>query len=94
MLGGYTTDISVGEAISVQSQVFHTATSTAAIGAQWLWASLLYDENGAVVVYQLMQLQMAYLDKKVTFTDTVTYPVGKKTYTQLVKSQQLPTYTV
>ncbi|TAN36583.1 peptidoglycan-binding protein [Patescibacteria group bacterium] len=80
VLGGYETDLT-GEAISVQSQVFHIATSSAAIGASMVTSVSLYDENGAVVAGPVDAVVDGVSTQKVTFTDTVTYPVGKHVYT-------------
>jgi hypothetical protein len=80
VLGGYDTDIK-GESISVQSQVFHIATGTAAIGANMITSVSLYNENGAVVAGPVDAVADGVSGQKVTFTDTVTYPIGKHTYT-------------
>ncbi len=77
VLGGYETDIK-GEPISVQSQVFHfTNTLTQAL----LTSVSLYDANGAVVSGPVDAVTEGGSNQKVTFTDTVTYPVGKQVYT-------------
>ena len=81
-LGGYTTDVK-GEPITVQSQVFHFATSSVATwgaGTTYITSVSLIDENGATVAGP----SDAVIDgtgQKVTFTSSVTYPVGKHTYT-------------
>ncbi len=80
VLGGYETDIK-GEPISVASQVFHFATSTAVIGASMITNISLYDANGAVVAGPVDAVADGVSGQKVTFTDTVTYPVGKRVYT-------------
>ena len=80
VLGGYQTDIS-GESISIQSQVFHFGTTTASTGASAYTSISLYDENGAVVAGPVDAVADGVSAWKVTFTDTVTYPTGKRTYT-------------
>ena len=80
VLGGYEVDLK-GEAISVQSSVFHFATSTASTGADAYTSISLYDENGAVVAGPVDAVADGVSAWKVTFTDTITYPIGKHTYT-------------
>lgn len=73
VLGGFTTDIK-GEPISVQSMVFTVSTTT---GNTWgLTNVTIVDSNGAVVAGPV-DVSGATL----TFTDTVTFPIGAKTYT-------------
>ena len=82
VLGGYEVDLK-GEAISINSQVFHFATSSVATwgaGTNYITSISLYDENGAVVAGPVDAV-VDGLGQKVTFTDTVTYPIGKHTYT-------------
>ena len=79
-LGGYDTDLT-GEPISVQSHVFHFATSSASTGASAYTSISLYNENGAVVAGPVDAVADGVSAWKVTFTDTVTYPIGKHTYT-------------
>ena len=79
VLGGYEADIK-GEAISVQSQVFWFTSSSAA-GANLLTSVSLYGPNGQVVAGPVDAVDVAGTNQKVTFTDTVTYPVGKGAYT-------------
>ena len=83
-LGGYVMDVT-GEALSVQSHVF-TVASTTPSGVSTVTSVLtsvsLYDENGAVVAGPVDAVAVAGgSTQTVTFTDTVTYPVGKQTYT-------------
>lgn len=80
VLGGYEVDLK-GESISVQSQVFHFATSTASTGASAYTSISLYNANGAVVAGPVDAVADGVSGWKVTFTDTVTYPVGKNVYT-------------
>lgn len=77
VLGGYETDIK-GEAISVQSHVFTIATTTAATGL--LTNVSIYDANGAIVAGPVDATWVGGV-QTVTFTDTITYPIGKKVYT-------------
>ena len=73
ILGGFTTDIK-GEPISVQSMVFTVSTTT---GNTWgLTNVTIVDQNGAVVAGPV-DVSATTL----TFTDTVTFPIGLKTYT-------------
>lgn len=76
VLGGYDVEMK-GEPISVQSQVFHITNT----GTQTLLTSVaLYGPNGSVVAGPVDAVAEAGTNQKVTFTDTVTYPVGKSTY--------------
>ncbi|MEK7567834.1 MAG: peptidoglycan-binding domain-containing protein [Patescibacteria group bacterium] len=79
VLGGYEVDLK-GEPISVQSHVF-TIASTTGSGSGLLTNVSLYDENGAIVAGPVDGVYVSDLVQTVTFTDTVTYPVGKKIYT-------------
>jgi len=73
ILGGFTTDLK-GEAISVQSMIFTVSTTTGNTFA--LTNVTIVDANGAVVAGPVDQVGFS-----LTFTDTVTFPVGQKTYT-------------
>ena len=75
VLGGFTTDIK-GEALSVQSLVFSVASSSGS-GYGPLTNVTIVDSNGAVVAGPVDATSAGVL----TFTDTVTFPVGAKTYT-------------
>ncbi|MDP3957959.1 MAG: hypothetical protein Q8Q36_00670 [bacterium] len=79
VLGGYEIDLK-GEPISVQSHVFHF-TSSVAPGADLLTSVSLYGPNGNVVAGPVDAAAEAGTNQKVTFTDTVTYPIGKGLYT-------------
>ncbi|MEK7531318.1 MAG: hypothetical protein AAB545_00060, partial [Patescibacteria group bacterium] len=80
VLGGYEVDLK-GEPISIQSQVF-TIASTTGSGVGLLTNVSLYDANGAVVAGPVDGVQTSTgANQTVTFTDTVTYPVGKHIYT-------------
>jgi peptidoglycan hydrolase-like protein with peptidoglycan-binding domain len=84
-LGAYDVDIK-GEPISVQSTVFHFTGSSASLGA--LTSVSLVDKNGSIVAGPVDAVSDSSAHYKVTFTDTVTYPVGVGTYTLVGK---LPT---
>ena len=79
VLGGYEIDLK-GEPISVQSHVF-TVASTTGSGYGLLTDVKLYDQNGAVVAGPVDATYTSALVQTVTFTDTVTYPIGKQVYT-------------
>ncbi len=74
VLGGFVTDIK-GEAISVQSMVFTVATSGTGVALPTSFS--LYNDAGAVVAGPV---DMAAAGT-VTFTDTVTFPTGRKVWT-------------
>lgn len=75
VLGGFTTDIK-GEALSVQQLVFTIATS--GTGAGLLTNVTIVDSNGAVVAGPV---DASGAGTTLTFTDTITFPVGQRTYT-------------
>lgn len=76
VLGGFTTDIK-GEPISVQSMAFTVATSSGS-GYGLLTSVTIVDSNGAVVAGPI---DASGAGTTLTFTDSVTFPVGVKTYT-------------
>jgi len=81
VLGGYQTDIK-GEPISVQSAVFwFNYNSGVAASSNLLTNVSIVDQNGAVVAGPVDAVNVGGVAQKVTFTDTITYPVGMKTYT-------------
>ncbi len=81
VLGGYEVDIK-GEPISVQTTTFTIATSTGFTGASGVITNIsIYDENGAVVAGPIDQASTATIENTITFTDTITYKIGKHTYT-------------
>ena len=80
ILGGYEVDLK-GEPISVQSTVFHFNLSSQDATDQLLTNVSIYDENGAVVAGPVDAVDVTGTDMTVTFTDTITYPIGKKVYT-------------
>ena len=79
-LGGFTVEAK-GEPISVASMVFRLS-AWAGTGATTVTQDVtnisLVDENGTVVAGPV---DIAASAATVTFTDTITFPVGKKTYT-------------
>jgi hypothetical protein len=79
-LGGFTTDIK-GEPISVQSLVFHFATSTTITQAAAITSITIVDPNGNVVAGPVDATGFATGLQIATFTNTVTFPVGVTTYT-------------
>ncbi len=78
VLGGFTTDIK-GEPITVQSMTFSVATSGSIGGA--LTNVTLVDQNGAVVAGPVDTGYTSGATQTITFTDSVTLPVGLRTYT-------------
>ena len=91
ILGAYDADIK-GEPVSVQSTVFHLSSNSTATTKVITSVSLI-DKNGSVVagpkdaagVNAADGSAGAAGDQTVTFTDTITYPVGKGTYTLVGK---------
>ncbi|MHB9019341.1 MAG: beta strand repeat-containing protein [Minisyncoccota bacterium] len=79
VLGGFDTDMK-GEPISVQQMVFHIATSSGS-GAGLLTNVSLFDKNGAVIAGPVDAVRESDTIQKVTFSDTVTLPIGKSTFT-------------
>ncbi len=79
-LGGYEIEAK-GEPVSVASMVF-TVASTTGSGYGLLTNVSLYDENGKVIAGPVDGVQTStVLNQTVTFTDTVTFPIGKHIYT-------------
>ncbi len=78
VLGGFQTDIK-GEPISVQSLVF-TVSTTSSIGGALTSVSIV-DENGAVVAGPVDASYTSGATQTLTFTDTITFPIGLRTYT-------------
>jgi hypothetical protein len=79
VLGGYATNFS-GEPISVQSQTFTISTSTASLGGL-ITSVTIVNQNGVVVAGPVDATWSNNGTQIVTFTDTVTYPVGRAVYT-------------
>jgi len=78
-LGGFVTDFK-GEAVSVTQMVF-TVASTTGSGTGLLTNVSLVDENGVVVAGPVDATYTSALVQTLTFTDTVTFPIGRKVYT-------------
>jgi len=76
-LGGFTTDFK-GEPVSTQSMVFTVATSSASTGL--LTSVSIVNANGSVVAGPIDATWVAGV-QTLTFSDTVTFPVGVQTYT-------------
>ncbi len=83
VLGGFEVDLK-GEPISVQSMVF-TVASTSPSGVSTATSVLtsvsLYGPNGNVVAGPVDAVASTGSNQTVTFTDTVTFPIGKGVYT-------------
>lgn len=79
-LGGFDIDIK-GEPITIQSMVFSVATSSGS-GTGLLTNVSLVDKNGAVVAGPVDATDATATDtiQTLTFTSTVTFPIGKGTY--------------
>ncbi len=73
VLGGFQTDFK-GESVAVQNMVFTVSTTTGNTFA--LTNVTIVDSNGAVVAGPVDQVATS-----LTFSDTVTFPVGVRTYT-------------
>lgn len=80
VLGGFTTDIK-GEPITVQSMTFSIATSGTWASSGPITNITLVDSNGAVVAGPIDEASTATNPTTITFTDSVTFPIGQKTYT-------------
>lgn len=74
-LGGFEVDIK-GEAVTVQSMVFTVASSSGS-GTGLLTNVTLVDENGSVVAGPV---DASGAGTSLTFTDSVTFPIGKHKY--------------
>ena len=77
VLGGFTTDIK-GEPISVQEMIFAIATTGTWTSSGVLTNVSIVDPNGLIVATADQPTNAA---ATLTFTDTVTFPVGVTTYT-------------
>lgn len=79
-IGGFATDFK-GEPVSVASMVFTVATTTASTGL--LTSVSIVDSNGAIVAGPVDATWTSgnLPSMTLTFSDTVTFPVGRKVYT-------------
>lgn len=78
ILGGFVTEFK-GESVSVTSLPITIATSSAMGGV--ITSISLYDDTGKVVAGPLDEASTCTTGCTVTFTDTVTFPTGKKVWT-------------
>lgn len=78
-LGGYVVDVK-GENMTVQSTVF-TIASTTGSGTGLLTNLTIVDQNGAVVAGPVDAVYTNSTTQTVTFTDTITYKIGRGVYT-------------
>lgn len=78
VLGGFVTDFK-GEAVSVQGMTFTVSTTSGNLGGALTNVSIV-DSNGTVVAGPVDATVNAST-QTLTFTDTVTFPVGRKVYT-------------
>ncbi len=78
-LGGFDIDVK-GEAVTVQQMIVNFATSSGS--SYGLMTNItLVDENGAVVAGPVDATYVSASVQRATFSDTVTLPLGKHTYT-------------
>ena len=82
VLGGFVTDFK-GEAVSVTSLPITIATSSTWIGATGgvITSISIVDQNGVVVAGPVDEASTCTTGCTVTFTDTITFPVGRKVWT-------------
>jgi hypothetical protein len=80
VLGGFEVDIK-GEPVSVQQMIFTIATSSVSGSDGTLTNVSLYGPSGNVVAGPVDAAYSSADVDKVTFTDTVTFPIGKGVYT-------------
>ncbi|MEI6296796.1 MAG: peptidoglycan-binding protein [bacterium] len=78
-LGGFDINLK-GEAITAQSMIFHITAASNASNMLLTNVSLV-NQNGAVVAGPVDAVADAGSNQKVTFTDSVTFPIGVSTYT-------------
>ena len=79
-LGGFTVEVK-GESISANNLVFRFQLSSGAGDVEDITNISLYDENGTVVAGPADGSGTDLDYGSVTFSDTVTFPIGVKTYT-------------
>lgn len=78
-LGGYELDVK-GEPITVNSTVVHFTSSVAASTFGLLTNVTIVDQNGSVVAGPFDATVESGTNQKVTFSSSITYPVGKNVY--------------
>ena len=76
VLGGFSVEVR-GEPVSVAKMIFNIATTSTGIGQ--LTSVAIYNSSGAIVAGPVDDNNGD--DATLTFTDTVTFPIGKGTYT-------------
>jgi len=79
-LGGFTVEVK-GESISANNLVFRFQLSSGAGDVEDITNISLYDENGSIVAGPADGSGTDLDYGSVTFSDTVTFPIGVKTYT-------------
>ncbi len=70
-----------GEPVSVASMVFTAASTSGATGTGYLTSVSIFDENGKVIAGPVDGTGWSATGQTFTFTDTITFPTGKHTYT-------------
>ncbi len=70
-----------GESVSVAQMVFTVASTSGATGTGYLTNVSMYDENGKIVAGPIDGTAWSPTGQTLTFSDTVTFPIGKHTYT-------------
>jgi len=72
-----------GEPVSVAQMIFYVASSSCSVstGTGYLTSVSMFDENGKVVAGPVDGTAWTATRQTLTFADTVTFPVGKHTYT-------------
>ena len=79
-LGGFTTDIK-GEPVTVQNMTFAIATTGTWSSNGVLTNITIVDSNGTVVAGPVDEATTCTTTCTITFSDSVTFPIGLKTYT-------------
>jgi len=80
VLGGFQTDIK-GEPISIQSLAFTIATTGTWTSTTGITNISIVDQDGTVVAGPIDEASTCTTGCTITFTDTVTFPIGVRTYT-------------
>ncbi|OHA93064.1 MAG: hypothetical protein A3H52_00365 [Candidatus Zambryskibacteria bacterium RIFCSPLOWO2_02_FULL_39_26] len=80
VLGGFQTDIK-GEPISVQSLAFTIATTGSWTSSTGITSITIVNQNGAVIAGPIDEASTCTTGCTITFTDTITFPLGISTYT-------------